>query len=60
MAHAIEVVAKWSKWMRKSPYIEVQADKWHLSPQYIPDLAELSRPSPKDYADGSAINPIRI
>lgn len=60
VAHAIEVVAKWSKWMRKSPYIEVQADQWHLSPQYIPDLAELSRPSPKDYADGSALNPIRI
>ena len=60
LAHAIKVVIKWSDWMRKNPYKEVQADKWHLSPQYIPELAELSRPSPKDGADGSAINPIRI
>ena len=60
VAHAIKVVIKWSEWMRKNPYIEVQADKWHLSPQCIPELAELSRPSPKDCADGSAIKPIRI
>ena len=60
VAHARKVVAKWSEWMRTNPYKEFQADKWHLAPRYIPNLAELARPSPKDCTDGSAINPIRI
>lgn len=60
LAHARKVVVKWSEWMRTNPYKEVQPQHWHLSPHYIPDLAELSRPSPRNLAEGSAINPIRI
>lgn len=60
LTHARKVVVKWSEWMRTNPYKEVQPRYWHLSPQYIPELAELSRPSPRDPAEGSAINPIRI
>ena len=60
LAHARMVVVKWSEWMRTNPYEEVQPQRWYLSPRYIPNLAELSHPSPRDPAQGSAINPIRI
>ena len=60
LAHARKVVVKWSEWMRTNPYREVQPQHWYLLPQYIPELAELSHPSPRDPADGSATNPIRI
>lgn len=60
LAHARKVVVKWSEWMRMSPYREVRPEHWHLLPQYIPELAELSRPSPRDPAEGSVTNPIRI
>ena len=60
LAHARKVVVKWPKWMRTNPYKEVLPENWHLSPQHIPDLAELSRPSPRDLAEGSVVNPIRI
>ena len=60
LAHARKVVVKWSEWMRTDPYQEVQPQYWHLSLHYIPDLAELSRPSPRDPAEGSVANPIRI
>lgn len=56
-AHARKVIVKWSKWMRTNPYREVMPEQWHLSPQHISDLAELSRPSP---AEGSVFNPILI
>lgn len=45
LAHARKVVVKWSTWMRKNPYKEVEPGHWHLSTQCIPELAELSRPS---------------
>ncbi len=60
LAHARKVVVKWSKWMRKNPYREAVPEQWHLSPQYISDLAELSRPSPRDPAEGSFFSPIMI
>ena len=61
VAHAREVVVKWSTWMRKNPYEEVAPNSWHLSPQYIPDLVELCRPSPRmAVAEGSATKPILI
>lgn len=60
LAHARKVVIKWSEWMRTNPYNEGQPEHWHLSPQYIPVLAELSRPSLRELAEGSATNPVRI
>lgn len=57
LANARKVVIKWSAWMRRNPYEMVEPKHWHLSPQYIPDLAELSRPSPMD---GSAVNPVWV
>ena len=57
LTKARKVVAKWSAWMRTNPYEMVEPKHWHLSPQYIPDLAELSRPSSMD---GSAVNPIWV
>ena len=53
LAHARKVVVKWSNWMRTNPYREVVPEQWHLLPRYIPDLAELSRPSPRDPVEGS-------
>ena len=61
VAHAREVVVKWSTWMRNSPYKEVAPNNWHLSPQYIPKLVELSSPSPRiSGVEGSATNPVRV
>ncbi|KAM0795319.1 meiotically up-regulated gene 113-domain-containing protein [Usnea florida] len=61
VAHAREVVVKWSTWMRNNPYKEVAPNNWHLSPQHIPNLAKLSRPSPRiSVVEGSATKPIRI
>ena len=57
LANARKVVIKWSEWMRRNPYEMVEPKHWHLSPQYIPDLAELSRPS---LMDGSAVNPVWV
>ena len=60
LGHARKVAVKWSEWMRTQPYKEFESGHWHLSPQYITDLAELSRPAPRDLDEGSAINPIEI
>ena len=60
LAHAQKVVVKWSDWMRTKPYEELRSDNWHLSPQYIPKLLELSRPSPREVDEGSMVNPIRV
>lgn len=60
LAHVRKVVVKWSEWMRTNPYKEAQPEHWHISPQYIPELAKLSCPSPRDRVAGSATNPIPI
>ena len=60
LAHVRKVVVKWSKWMRTNPYREAVPEQWHLLPQHLSDLAELSRPSPRDPAEGSGFNPILI
>ena len=61
VTHAREVVVKWSTWMRNNPYKEVAPNNWHLSPQHITNLVELSRPSPRvSVVEGSATKPIWI
>ena len=61
VAHARKVVVKWSEWMRTNPYKEVHPKHWHLLPQYIPNLTELTRPSSRDLEqEGSATNPVLI
>lgn len=60
LAHARKVVVKWSTWMRTNPYKEVEPGHWHLSPQYISELAELSRPSRRVLVEGSASNPFQV
>lgn len=60
LAHARKVVVKWSTWMRTNPYKEVEPGHWHLSPQYIPELAELCRPSRRILVEGSAGNPFQL
>ena len=60
LIHARKVVVKWSTWMRTNPYKEIEPGHWHLSPQYIPELAKLSRPSPRVLVEGSAGNPFQV
>ncbi len=60
LVHVRKVVVKWSEWMRTQPYKEFESGHWHLSPEYIPNLVELSCPTPRDPVEGSAINPIQI
>ena len=60
LEHARKVVVKWSEWMRTNPYKETEPQHWDLLPQHIPNLAELSRPSPRHRAARSAFWPIWV
>lgn len=53
LAHARKVVVKWSDWMRKHPYQEVQTGRWELKEEHRDDIAMLTCPSPRDVREAS-------
>jgi len=57
LAHARKVVIKWSEWMRKRPYQDIQPQGWHLTLPHRNNLANLSLPSPRDVREGPEPSP---